>query len=37
MNDTGPQDFEGLIDEVCVLRAENQRLRSLLGLDQESR
>ena len=37
MNDIGPQDIEALIDEVLALRAENQRLRSLLGLDQASR
>ena len=37
MNDVGPPEIEALIDEVHALRAENQRLRSLLGLDQASR
>jgi len=33
----GPEDIEALVDEVHALRAENQRLRSLLGLDEPSR
>ena len=37
MNDMEPENIEALIDEVHALRAENQRLRSLLGLDQPSR
>ena len=37
MSDTGPEDIEALVDEVTALRVENQRLRSLLGLDEPSR
>ena len=37
MSDTEPEDIEALVDEVLALRAENQRLRSLLGLDEPSR
>ena len=37
MNDMGPPENDALIDEIHALRAENQRLRSLLGLDQASR
>jgi hypothetical protein len=37
MNDVGPPENDALIYEVQALRAENQRLRALLGLDQPSR
>ena len=37
MSDTEPEDIEALVDEVVALRVENQRLRSLLGLDEPSR
>ena len=37
MNDMGPPENGALIDEIHALRAENQRLRSLLGIDQASR
>lgn len=37
MSEAEPQDVRALIEEVHTLRAENQRLRSLLGLDQPSR
>jgi hypothetical protein len=37
MSDMGPEDIEALVDEVLALRGENQRLRSLLGLDELSR
>ena len=37
MSETRPENIEALVDEVRVLRAENQRLRSLLGLDEPSR
>ena len=37
MSDMGPEDIEALVDEIHALRAENQRLRSLLGLDEPSR
>ena len=37
MSEMGPEDIEALVDEVHALRAENQRLRSLLGLDEASR
>lgn len=37
MSDIGPVDIKALVDEVHALRAENQRLRSLLGLDEPSR
>ena len=37
MNDMGPPENDALIDEIDALRSENQRLRSLLGLDQPSR
>ena len=37
MSDMEPEDIEALVDEVHALRAENQRLRSLLGLDEPSR
>ena len=37
MSDTEPEDTEALVDEVLALRAENQRLRSLLGFDEPSR
>jgi superfamily II DNA or RNA helicase len=36
MSDMGPGD-EALVDEVRALRAENERLRSLLGLEEPSR
>ena len=37
MNDMGPPENDALIGEIQALRSENQRLRSLLGLDQASR
>jgi superfamily II DNA or RNA helicase len=37
MSDVESKDVEPLLDELVALRAENQRLRSLLGLDQPSR
>jgi hypothetical protein len=37
MSDAEPEDIEALVDEVLTLRVENQRLRSLLGLDEPSR
>jgi superfamily II DNA or RNA helicase len=37
MNDMGPPENDALIEEIQALRSENQRLRSLLGLDQASR
>ncbi len=37
MSDMGPEDIEALVDEILALRAENQRLRSLLGFDEPSR
>src|ERR1700691_2402763 len=37
MSGTEPEDIEALVDEVLALRVENQRLRSLLGLDEPSR
>jgi hypothetical protein len=37
MSDNEPLEIEALIDEVHELRTENERLRSLLGLDQASR
>ena len=37
MNDMGPPENDALMDEIHALRTENQRLRSLLGLDQASR
>jgi superfamily II DNA or RNA helicase len=37
MSDMRPDDIGALVDEVIALRAENQRLRSLLGLDEPSR
>ncbi len=37
MSDTEPEDIEALVDEVLALRVENQRLRSLLRLDEPSR
>ena len=37
MSDNEPPEIEALIDEVHALRTENERLRSLLGLDQASR
>ena len=37
MHDLEPPENDALIDEINALRSENQRLRSLLGLDQESR
>ena len=33
MNDVGPPENDALVDEIRALRTENQRLRSLLGLD----
>jgi hypothetical protein len=37
MSDMGPEDIGALVDEVLALRVENQRLRSLLGLDEPNR
>jgi hypothetical protein len=37
MSDMESRDVEALVDELLALRAENQRLRSLLGLDRPSR
>jgi hypothetical protein len=37
MHDLEPPENDALIDEIHALRSENQRLRSLLGLDQASR
>ena len=37
MSDNEPPEIGALIDEVHALRTENERLRSLLGLDQASR
>ncbi len=37
MSDADHPDIEALVDEVESLREENQRLRSLLGLDQPTR
>src|SRR5665213_1091087 len=37
VSDAGPSESEGPLSEVEELRAENARLRSLLGLDQPSR
>ena len=37
MHDLEPPGNDALIDEIHALRSENQRLRSLLGLDQASR
>ena len=37
MGDTKPANIDALVDEVLALRVENQRLRSLLGLDEPSR
>jgi hypothetical protein len=37
MSDMAPEDVEALIDEVLALWLENQRLRSLLGLDEPGR
>lgn len=37
MHDLEPPEKDALIEEIQALRSENHRLRSLLGLDQESR
>jgi hypothetical protein len=37
MSEMGPEDVEALVGEVLALRMENERLRSLLGLDEPSR
>jgi hypothetical protein len=37
MSDMGPKDIEALVVEVLALRVENQRLRSLPGLDEPRR
>jgi len=37
MHDLEPPGNDALIDEIHALRSENQRLGSLLGLDQASR
>ncbi len=37
MNEIGPPENDALIVEIRVLRAENQRLRSLLAVDPASR
>jgi superfamily II DNA or RNA helicase len=37
MSDMRPEDIEALVDEVLALRVENERLRSLMGLDEPSR
>ncbi len=37
MHDLEPPGNDALIDEIHALRSENERLRSLLGLDQASR
>lgn len=37
MSDMGPEDIGALVDEILALRVENQRLRSLLGLDEPNR
>ena len=37
MGDAKPENIDALVDEILALRVENQRLRSLLGLDEPSR
>jgi regulator of replication initiation timing len=37
MGDMEPEEIKALVDEFHALQVENQRLRSLLGLDEPSR